>query len=66
MYSVILTNGEIIGVAADDDLFCEKTKTMRLFNKHKEIARINIDKIAGVVQNDVNLRLERGKNEATK
>ena len=49
MCSVILISGEIIGVDADDYLFNEKTRIIRLFNDNNEIARFNIDKIAGVV-----------------
>jgi hypothetical protein len=58
MYSVILTNGKIINVIGDDYLFCEKTRTMRIFNKNKEIARINIDNIVGIIQhNNIHLIL---------
>lgn len=56
MCSVITQNGEIIGVDADDYLFNEKTRIIRLFKNKNEIARFNIDKIAGVVLND---RIER-------
>ena len=49
MCSVIMQNGEIIGVDADDYLFNEKTRIIRLFNDNNEIAKFNIDKIAGVV-----------------
>lgn len=52
MYSVILIDGKTISIGADDYLFCEKTRTIRLFKENKEIARINIDKIAGVVRNN--------------
>lgn len=59
MISVILPNGEIIGVDADDYLFNEKTRIIRLFNDNHEIAKFNIDKIAGVVRNNNKLILER-------
>ena len=59
MCSVILQNGEIIGVDADGYLFNEKTRIMRLFKGNKEIAKFNMDKIAGVVRYDNNLILER-------
>lgn len=55
-----MQNGEIIGVDADDYLFNEKTRIIRLFNDNNEIAKFNIDKIAGVVLNNNNkLILER-------
>lgn len=57
MCSIILISGEIIGVDADEYLFNEKTRIIRLFKNNHEIARINIDKIAGVVKNNVNFRL---------
>ena len=57
--SVIMQNGEIIGVDADDYLFNEKTRIIRLFNDNHEIAKFNIDKIAGVVRNNNKLILER-------
>lgn len=59
MSSVILPNGEIIGVDADDYIFNEKTRIIRLFKNNKEIAKFNIDKIAGVVRYDNKLILER-------
>lgn len=65
MCSVIMQNGEIIGVNADDYMFNEKTRIIRLFKNKSEIARFNIDKIAGVVLSVSNLILG-GKNEATK
>lgn len=49
MCSVIMQNGELIGVDADDYLFSEKTRIIRLFKNKNEIAKFNIDKIAGVV-----------------
>lgn len=59
MCSVIMQNGEIIGVDADDYLFNEKTRIIRLFKDNHEIAKFNIDKIAGVVLNDRNVILGR-------
>ena len=59
MCSVITQNGEIIGVDADDYLFSEKTRIIRLFNNNHEIAKFNIDKIAGVVRYNNKLILER-------
>lgn len=58
MCSVIMQNGELIGVDADDYLFNEKTRIIRLFKNKNEIARFNIDKIAGIVLNN-KLILER-------
>lgn len=59
MCNIITQNGEIIGVDADDYLFSEKTRIIRLFKNKNEIAKFNIDKIAGVVLNDRNVILER-------
>lgn len=59
MCNVIMQNGEIIGVDANDYLFNEKTRIIRLFIDNHEIAKFNIDKIAGVVINDRNVILER-------
>ena len=59
MCSVIMQNGEIIGVDANDYMFNEKTRIIRLFKNKNEIARFNIDKIAGVVLNDRNVILGR-------
>ena len=52
MCSVIMQNGEIIGVGADDYIFSEKTRIIRLFKQNKEVAKINADKIAGVILNN--------------
>lgn len=59
MCSVIMQNGEIIGVDANDYVFSEKTRIIRLFKDNHEIAKFNIDKIAGVVLNNNKLILER-------
>lgn len=59
MCNVIMQNGEIIGVDAGDYLFNEKTRIIRLFKDNHEIAKFNIDKIAGVVLNNTNVILER-------
>lgn len=59
MCSVIMQNGEIIGVDASDYLFNEKARIIRLFKDNHEIAKFNIDKIAGVVLNNTNVILER-------
>ena len=59
MCNIIMQNGEIIGVDADDYLFNEKTRIIRLFKDNHEIAKFNIDKIAGVVINDRNVILGR-------
>lgn len=59
MCSVITQNGEIIGVDADYYIFNEKTRIIRLLKNNDEIAKINIDKIVGVVLNNNNLILER-------
>lgn len=57
MCSVIMQNGEIIGVDADDYMFNEKTRLIRLFKNKRESAKFNIDKIAGVVLSNSNLIL---------
>lgn len=57
MCNIITQNGEIIGVDANDYLFNEKTRIIRLFKDNHEIAKFNIDKIeiAGVVLNNINV-----------
>lgn len=49
MCNIIMQNGEIIGVDADDYMFDEKTRIIRLIKNKNEIGKFNIDKIAGVV-----------------
>lgn len=41
MCSVIMQSGKIIGVDADDYVFNEKTRIIRLFKQNKEVAKIN-------------------------
>ena len=52
MYSIVLTNGKIINIKADDVCWEEKTKMARFLSDRKMVARINMDNVAGWIKAD--------------
>jgi hypothetical protein len=52
MYSIILTDGKIINVDATEVEWCEKSRTIKLFNMGRVVARINMDNVVGWVDFD--------------
>ena len=47
MYSIVLTDGKIINIIADDVRFEEKDKMASFRRKGRQVARINMDNVAG-------------------
>lgn len=52
MYSIVLTDGKIINIKADEVEWCEKARMIRLFNKRHIVARINMDNVVGWIDAD--------------
>lgn len=52
MYSIVLTNGKIINIKADDVCWEEKTKMARFLRDRNMVARINMDNVAGWIKAD--------------
>lgn len=55
MYSIILKNGKIINIEADDMVYDEKVKLVKFYNRRfydsvSLIAEINMDNVAGWVR----------------
>ena len=49
MFGIILTFGELREINATDITWDEKSRTLRLLNKGKQVARFNMDNIVGWV-----------------
>ena len=47
MYSIVLTDGNIININATDVEWNEKSRTIRLLNNKTVVARINMDNVVG-------------------
>ena len=52
MYSIVLTDGKIINIKADEVEWFEKDRMIRLFNDGRIVARINMDNVVGWVDFD--------------
>jgi hypothetical protein len=53
MYSIILKDGKIINIKADDMVFCEKAKIVRFYyNNVRIVAEINMDNVVGWARTD--------------
>ena len=52
MYSIVLTNGKIINIKADEVEWCEKARMIKLINKRQIVARINMNNVVGWVDAD--------------
>ena len=47
MYSIVLTDGKIINIKATIVEWCEKSRTIKLFDGGQVVARINMDNVVG-------------------
>ena len=52
MYSIVLTDGKIINIKADEVEWCEKSRTIKLTNRGHVVARINMDNVVGWIDAD--------------
>lgn len=52
MYSIILTNGQIINIKATEIEWNERTRTIRFFDGRHVVSRFNIDNIVGWVASE--------------
>ena len=52
MYNIVLTNGKIISIKADEVEWCEKARMIKLYNDRRIVARINMDNVVGWIDAD--------------
>jgi len=52
MYSIVLTDGKIINIKADEVEWCEKARMIKLINGRRIVARINMDNVVGWIDAD--------------
>ena len=52
MYSIVLTDGKIINIKADEVEWCEKDRMIKLISNRRIVARINMDNVAGWIDTD--------------
>lgn len=61
MYSIVLTDGKIIDIKANEVEWYEKSQTIRLINNRQVVARINMNNVVGWI--DANNRVEGSDKE---
>jgi len=52
MYSILLTNGNLININATEIEWCEKSRMIKLINDRQVVARINMDNVVGWINAD--------------
>jgi hypothetical protein len=52
MYSIVLTDGKIINIKATEVSWDEDTRTIKLINDRRIVARINMDNVVGWINAD--------------
>ena len=58
MYSIVLTDGNIININATEVEWCEKSRIAEFINCHLPVARINMDNIVGWIDADYKAEVE--------
>ena len=58
MYNIVLTDGKIISVNADEVEWCEKARMIKLYNDRHVVARINMDNVVGWINADYKAETE--------
>lgn len=58
MYSIVLTDGKIINIKADEVEWNEKTRMIKLINSRQIVARINMDNVVGWIDTDYFIAIE--------
>lgn len=58
MYSVVLTNGKIININADDVAWLDKTRMFWFTNGGRVVAKINADNVVGWINADYKVESE--------
>ena len=64
MYSIVLTDGKIINIKADEVEWCREDRMIKLHNDRRIVARINMDNVVGWIEADY--KAESEDNEMTK
>ena len=52
MYSIVLTDGKIINIEADEIQWGEKSQMVKFYNDREMVARINMDNVVGWIDAD--------------
>lgn len=52
MYNIVLTDGKIISIKADEVEWYEKARMIKLYNGELTVARINMDNVVGWINAD--------------
>lgn len=61
MYSIVLTDGKIINIKADEVEWNDKSRMATFFNERHMVARINMDNVVGWI--DADYKTERSDKE---
>ena len=52
MYNIVLTDGKIISIKADEVEWVQKERMIKLLNGRRIVARINMDNVVGWIDAD--------------
>lgn len=63
MYSIVLTDGKIINIIADEVEWCEKARMIKLINSRRIVARINMDNVVGWIDFDYLAKIQPQESE---
>ena len=63
MYSVVLTDGKIININANQAEWYEKDRMIKLINDKQTVARINIDNVVGWIDTNYKVESEAKPND---
>lgn len=58
MYNIVLTDGKIISIKANEVEWCEKSRMIKLINGRRIVARINMDNVVGWIDADYKAKSE--------
>lgn len=63
MYSIVLTDGKIINIKADEVEWCENPRMIKLINNRRIVARINMDNVVGWIDADYKVDIKSQESE---
>ena len=62
MYNIVLTDGKIISIKANEVEWCREDRMIKLYNGRRIVARINMDNLVGWIDADYKAETEQVGN----
>lgn len=63
MFSIVLTDGKIINIKADEVEWSQTTRTIGLIYDRQSVARINMDNVVGWIYADYKVEIDPQESE---